>query len=80
MRAFLLACLPILNLSLAFAQTNIDLNLNFGNDGGDTISNDLVLAQTGSVGSLGNAALVLTSFSTPNINAAPAGPAQVTLG
>lgn len=60
----------------AIAQTNINVNLVFGNGGGPNTSNTLILAQTGSVGSLGKAALVMTSSSAPIGNGGIMGPAQ----
>ncbi len=63
----------------AIAQTssNINLNLTVGN-GGNVSSNTLILAQTGSVGSLGNAALVMTGSSQPIGDSGLTGPVQVT--
>src|SRR5579872_3306433 len=67
-------------VGLVFAQTstNINVNLAFGNGGGPNSSNTLILGQTGSVGPLGNAALVMTGNSAPIVNNAIGGPMQVT--
>jgi hypothetical protein len=63
-----------------FAQTNINVNLALGSSGGGpNTSHTLILAQTGSVGSLGNATLVITSSSAPIGNSGIMGPMQVTL-
>lgn len=62
---------------LAQTSTNINVNLTF-NGGGPNSSNTLTLAQTGSVGALGNATLVMTSNSGPIGNNGGTGPVQVT--
>ena len=63
--------------ALAQTSTNINLNLVIGNTN-NTWSNDLLLAQTGSVASLGNAALVLTGSFAPITNSGITGPLQMT--
>jgi uncharacterized protein (TIGR03437 family) len=70
---FLFGCL----IALAQSSTNINVNLILGN-GGPNTSNTLVLAQTGSVGSLGNATLVMTSNSAPIGDSGIMGPVQIT--
>jgi len=64
--------------ALAQTSTNITLNLNAANPS-LILSNDLILTQSGSVDSLGNATLVCTSSITPLSNGSVTGPAQLTL-
>jgi len=61
--------LVIFNGALAIAQnsTNLNLNIDLG-DSNNSVANAFVLGQTGSVGPLGNAALVITSSSVTNPN------------
>jgi uncharacterized protein (TIGR03437 family) len=63
--------------ALAQTSTNINLNLVIG-DVSTTWSNELLLAQTGSVGSLGNAALVMTGSFAPITDSGITGPLQMT--
>ncbi len=63
--------------AMAQTSTNFNLTLTTGNES-YTSSNTLLLAQTGSVGSLGNATLLLTS-SSPSIGSSGImGPVQIT--
>ncbi len=79
-RSAMLLPLAIFGGALAVAQssTGINLNINVGNTDLN-VSNALVLGQTGSVGPLGNAALVITSSSEPNVNGTIGTPTQVTM-
>lgn len=65
-------------LALAQTSTNINLNLTPVNDGGENVSNTLILGQTGSVGPLGNAALVMMSSTAAIGDTGITGPLQVT--
>ncbi len=61
----------------AQSSMNFSVNLTLGN-GGPNWSNTLILAQTGSVRSLGNATLVMTGNSGPIGSSGIMGPVQVT--
>jgi len=63
--------------ALAQTSTNINLNLVIGNSS-YTSSNGFLLAQTGSVAFLGNAALVMTGSFAPITNSGITGPLQMT--
>jgi uncharacterized protein (TIGR03437 family) len=62
----------------AQSSTNINLNLNRGNIA-FADANFFVMGQTGSVGSLGEAALVFTSSTVPINNGGLTGPVQITM-
>ncbi len=79
-RAFAALSFSLFGAAMVLAQTstNFNLNLALGNDGGDTWSHTLFLGQTGSVGSLGNATLVMTGNAGPIGDSGITGPVQVT--
>jgi hypothetical protein len=76
MRTRMIVLLANLSALVALGQPNISLDINLTSEA-DASTNVYVLAQTGSVGSLGNATLVFTESSAPILNNSVGGPVQI---